>query len=158
MLGPNRVAVDMREMENLIFWWIIRIFGEFLWIFGDSFVQLWEIFWNNWFVVRRLRTTIWDQQRKWGFEATRNNLRLEIYGPNQGGAISQKNGQFSDPGGKDRLLAPLVAGRSLLDPCSFRSKTPSPWRWQLQNMPKTLKGMQEAADHPTLLRVQLQYL
>ena len=32
----------------------------------------------------------------------------------QGGIISQKNDQSSNPGGNDRLLASLVAGRSLL--------------------------------------------
>ena len=28
--GPNRVAAHMREMENLIFWSFLRIFGEIL--------------------------------------------------------------------------------------------------------------------------------
>ena len=27
--GPNRVAADMEEMENLLFWWFMMIFAEF---------------------------------------------------------------------------------------------------------------------------------
>ena len=29
-LGPNRVAAAMEEMEDLIFWRFIKVFGEFL--------------------------------------------------------------------------------------------------------------------------------
>ena len=77
----------------------------------------------------------------------------------QGGAISQKNGQFSDPGGNDRLPAPLVAGRSLLDPCSDRSKTPSPWGWPLPR-PCSLwsisrRGLSRRAEGDGQLRTEL---
>ena len=53
-----------REMENLIFGGFLRIFGDILEDFWRSF----EEFWRNWFVVRRLRTSInWRPTKKMRF-------------------------------------------------------------------------------------------
>ena len=43
-----------REMENLIFGGFLRIFGDIL----KDFWRFFEELWRNWFVVRRLRTSI----------------------------------------------------------------------------------------------------
>ena len=43
-----------REMENLNFETFIRIFGEII----EDFWRFFEKLWRNWFVVRRLRTSI----------------------------------------------------------------------------------------------------
>ena len=52
--GPNRPAADMEGNGEFHFWVIFRIFGDIL----DDFWRIFEEFWRNLFVVRRLRTSI----------------------------------------------------------------------------------------------------
>ena len=53
--GPTRPAADMEGSGEYHFWVIFsRIFGDIL----DDFWRIFEEFWRNFFVVRRLRTSI----------------------------------------------------------------------------------------------------
>ena len=58
--GPNRPAADMRELEDLIFWWFMRMFGDFL----------------------RLSADFRDQYNLQTASEVRSDLRFEICGPN----------------------------------------------------------------------------
>ena len=50
----RELRLTWKEMENLIFERFIRIFGDIL----EDFWTIFEEFWRNWFIVRRLRTSL----------------------------------------------------------------------------------------------------
>ena len=61
----RELRLTWKEMENLIFGRLIRLFGDIL----EDFWTLFEEFWRNWFIVRRrLRTSInWRPTKKMRF-------------------------------------------------------------------------------------------